>query len=211
MGNPPRKPSKSALSKAKYEEMCAVYAENPTIKGTARICGVTVTTARKYINKGDPSRKLLPIRKRVPKPEAKKRVKEKLANAEMSKARRAAKKVTEKLEDALNDDEPDNLEGREVEIAELLSEAKKVALQVLKALRKKPKADLRDALAAVKIVHAIEQTQAGKPSNIVGVQEAKSEEEVTAEARAWVQLQDDIAAGRIVIVDDEPEGGRVEH
>jgi len=54
----------TAISVDKYNEMWAAYQERQSGLYVATRCGVSPPTARRYINDGDPSRGLKPLRKR---------------------------------------------------------------------------------------------------------------------------------------------------
>lgn len=57
---PPR-----VLSLDKYNTMWAAYQENQATASVARVAGVSETCAQKYIDRGDPSRGLRPLRERL--------------------------------------------------------------------------------------------------------------------------------------------------
>jgi len=65
--SPPKKRRKSTpgITKTKYDEMLAAYIERESIAHVARTCGVSHTTARKYVNQGNKRRGLVAIKDRV--------------------------------------------------------------------------------------------------------------------------------------------------
>ncbi len=59
-----RRKSSPLISKDVYDQMLRAYFERQSIAYVARVCPVSYTTAKKYVNKGDSRRKLMSLRDR---------------------------------------------------------------------------------------------------------------------------------------------------